>query len=575
MDRDASIRIIRYSELHDAEWYLSINEDVAAANRDPAIHYYEDGAKEERDPGPRFSTKFYIERYPDVRSSGLNPLVHYATIGANEGRVTEPDKYWFFSRDPDSVSIRDLISSSDIFDEDWYIQEYLKDFLDPPDPIAHYMLEGHEKRYNPSIKFNTAYYLSQNIDVAKANINSLLHYITAGQLEGRLPVEPVLTLAEYITKFSPQREAIRVYANTSSRKDIFVVTDSLNKNSFFGGVGTALLFATTMSKKANANLTVLVRDDEADMSLYRSLLECHQISAPDQPIKVINLDRPSSIVPYNNDSIFITTSWWTTRSLMSSVPPQQIVYLIQEDERMFYPHGNLHLNASDVFWNEGIKCVVNTKILYDHFSRSLDNNITSAGLWFEPAFPCDSYYPDGHDEHHRQFLFYARPRTDRNLFLRGLEVIEESILRGYLDKSWEFVFIGANIPKLSLPNGCSYKTVENVNWETYLNFVRKTDLALSLMYTPHPSYPPLDVAACGGVAVTNQFGNKTSLDRYSKNLICTSVDVSSLVDGLRSGVSLALDHKTRKQNYADQRLSRNWDSSFEETLKVLLQSKEG
>lgn len=569
MDRDRAIELIRSSALFDAQWYLRINEDVAAAGRDPAVHYHDDGAREERDPGPDFSTTYYLDRYPDVRSSGLNPLFHYITIGAGEERTTKPDIYWNFSRDPDSLSLRNLVATSGLFDEDWYTKKYLKDFVTPPDPIAHYLLEGYKTNYQPGPNFDAHFYLEQYRDIADARINPLVHYITAGKFEGRLPIEPTPTLSEYIMEWNPQRKPIRIYEDNSGKRNIFLVTDSLNRKSFFGGVGTAMLLATAMSKRLDADLTALVRDDETDMSLYRSLVDCHGVVPPNKSVSIINFERPSGVVPYNKHSIFLTTSWWTTRSLLNSIPPEQIIYLIQEDERMFYPHGNLHLNATEVFLNDKIRFVVNTKLLYDHFLRSPDNNVASSSLWFEPAFPINSYYCNGRKGSNRQFLFYARPKTDRNLFVRGLEVIEESILKGYLDQSWTYVFVGANIPKLVLPRGCSYEAVENVNWQTYLEYVRRTDLALSLMYTPHPSYPPLDVVACGGVVVTNQFGNKISLNRYSENLICRPVDVPSLVDGIRQGVGLALDYQTREHNFAAQKLNRNWEVSFADVLEKL------
>ena len=36
------------------------------------------GAKEEFDPNPLFSVRFYLNAYPDVRQSQINPLIHYS-----------------------------------------------------------------------------------------------------------------------------------------------------------------------------------------------------------------------------------------------------------------------------------------------------------------------------------------------------------------------------------------------------------------------------------------------------------------------------------------------------------------
>ena len=77
---------IRNSALFDAEFYLNSNPDVGAAGMDAALHYLAHGAREGRDPGPRFSTRDYLVQFPDVAASGLNPLAHYETFGWREKR---------------------------------------------------------------------------------------------------------------------------------------------------------------------------------------------------------------------------------------------------------------------------------------------------------------------------------------------------------------------------------------------------------------------------------------------------------------------------------------------------------
>ena len=56
--------------------------------------------------------------------------------------------------------------------------------------------------------------------------------------------------------------------------------------------------------------------------------------------------------------------------------------------------------------------------------------------------------------------------------------------------------------KIKLPNNQTYKIFDNISWNKYSEIVRNTDLGLSLMLTPHTSYPPLDIASCGGVVIT-------------------------------------------------------------------------
>ena len=70
------------------------------------------------------------------------------------------------------------------------------------------------------------------------------------------------------------------------------------------------------------------------------------------------------------------------------------------------------------------------------------------------------------------------------------------------------------------------------------------DLGLCLMDTPHPSYPPLDLAASGAVVVTNTHGSKKSLEEWSRNIIAAPPSVSALIDALRDGVKLSREFGT-------------------------------
>ena len=120
------IETLRASQILDATWYNTQYNDVAETGTDPAEHYYRHGAAERRDPGPAFSTAFYLDTYPDVAEAGLNPVLHYLANGAAEGRDPSPDFY-------------------------------------------------------------TDFYLATNRDVAEAGLNPLEHYLANGRSENRAP----------------------------------------------------------------------------------------------------------------------------------------------------------------------------------------------------------------------------------------------------------------------------------------------------------------------------------------------------------------------------------------------------
>ena len=73
--------VLRRSGLLDAEFYLSRNLDVAAADMNPLMHYIEHGARAGLDPNPVFSTAAYVAAHPELNATGVNPLYHYRRSG--------------------------------------------------------------------------------------------------------------------------------------------------------------------------------------------------------------------------------------------------------------------------------------------------------------------------------------------------------------------------------------------------------------------------------------------------------------------------------------------------------------
>ena len=126
----------------------------------------------------------------------------------------------------------------------------------------------------------------------------------------------------------------------------------------------------------------------------------------------------------------------------------------------------------------------------------------------------------------------------------------------------EIIYIGKDIPDIVLENGQDHTRYQNLNWSEYAELAGSIDLGLSLMYTPHPSYPPLDLVASGAVVVTNRFANKQDLNHYSSNLICAEPELAALVSDIREGVVLATDSLAREQNFRRNSLCMDWAQSF-------------
>lgn len=358
--------------------------------------------------------------------------------------------------------------------------------------------------------------------------------------------------------------------NVDGKKRISIVTDSINSGSLYGGVGTAIIIAALLAESTKSHLRVVTRTERAKPENLGHILKTYGIQ--------LDKEVEFSFAPFYDKrheidllegERFITTSWWTTAATMASVPHGSVIYLLQEDERMFYPYGDDHLRCSTIMRSKEVRYLINTQLLFDHLVSEGFSNIAKNGMWFEPAFPADVFFPrTAKPESKLKFLFYARPNNLRNLFYFGIDLLEEAVAQGILDLGiWDVVLVGKDIPKVVLGETYVPAIRENLAWSEYAELIGGVDLGLCLMYTPHPSYPPLDLAASGAVVVTNQFANKLDLGAYSKNIVCSELDRASMLEALAEGIRLASDAMARESNYQASRLRRDWRLSTADVIR--------
>ncbi|CAO4169128.1 glycosyltransferase [Methylorubrum populi] len=65
----------------DREHYLETNADIRRSGIDPVRHFLDFGAREDRDPSPAFSVRYYRKQYRREIGAGINPFVHYLAVG--------------------------------------------------------------------------------------------------------------------------------------------------------------------------------------------------------------------------------------------------------------------------------------------------------------------------------------------------------------------------------------------------------------------------------------------------------------------------------------------------------------
>ena len=513
----ARARRVEASEQFDPRWYSAVYPDVAGSGLSPAVHYAARGGPEGRDPGPAFHTPNYLERHPEAADEPGGAFMHALARGTVVDGATPVPR-----------------------------------FQPPPLP--------------PAAPASRA--VPEPVPAAPEPLVAKPAIVTP---EPSPPTAGALLAARF-----PDLTALPVFAAPhAGQRRLTIVTDSINSGSLYGGVGTALIIGALAARRLGAGLRLVTRIEPPEVSNVGLVLGVHGIPW-DGNVEFVHAPRGDALggkdVPASQDDLFLTTSWWTTWSTRQSVPRARIAYLLQEDERMFYPLGDDHLRCTETLSDPGVLYLVNSELLLSHFKEA---GLAPGGVAFEPSFPSQVYHSSEQERRpargKRGFFFYARPHNPRNLYWRGVEALSAAIEEGVLDPAeWDFHFAGHGAGPMSLPRGATALFPGPMAWTEYAAMARRMEVGLCLMYTPHPSYPPLDLAASGAVVVTNRFGPKSELSRYSPNILCADPDVPSLVAALRQATALAADSEVRAANFSRSGLQRDWAVSVAPALDRLV-----
>lgn len=382
-----------------------------------------------------------------------------------------------------------------------------------------------------------------------------------------------LSFTDVLHERFPHIQALRTFYLAQPERRLNLVINNISAGNVFGGAATAMIFGALLANRWDCELRIVTRSGHPAARVFGDLLNANNIPfSKNVEFLYASVEDPNARIPVGEGDLFLTTSWWTTETVRQTIPSSRILYLLQEDERIFYSQDDEHVRCSRVFEDPELTFILNTELLYTHLVGEGFNSIKTNGMWFEPSWPEQLFFRNEADfaQKPRNFFFYARPLHLRNLYHLGIEAIHTAIQHGVLNPSeWNFHFVGSDIPQFQITPWSRVILHQNLAWREYANLVRGMDLGLSLMYSPHPSYPPIDLAASGAVVVTNRYKHKQDLRRYSDNIVCCDLDVESIIQALTDGIALVNNAELRLQNYKNSSLLRNWQTSFAPILDKL------
>jgi hypothetical protein len=210
----------------------------------------------------------------------------------------------------------------------------------------------------------------------------------------------------------------------------------------------------------------------------------------------IALDTPEKLAAIPPADIGVATLWTTAYVLASVTNCGRKMYLIQDFEPLFYPAGSTSAQA-ELSYRFGFEAICNTeplRVLYQ-------DRYNGEAVAFTPQVDRQVFHPGPTEQRwpRARVFFYARPDNPRNAFELSAAALKR--LKHRLGSSVEILCAGAEFdPK---PYGLE-GVVEPLGWLPYEqtgDLYRTCHVGLSSMLTPHPSYLPFELMACGALVV--------------------------------------------------------------------------
>ncbi len=314
---------------------------------------------------------------------------------------------------------------------------------------------------------------------------------------------------------------VRPSFKTKPRINLLIPTVETSQG--YAGVATALdMFFAIREQLGEAFDARLISTDATPSNQYAPPSN-YQFIAPldadvaDEDVVIDGAQRYRYPFFVRENDIFMATAWWTAQNALDIMRQQQqifagreypFLYLIQDYECGFYAWSTKYALADQTYRHpEKTIPIFNTEILFNFFKA---HNYYQEGFTLYPGINVkykEAICRDTKKE--RIVLLYARSHAERNC-LPFLDVIISSAAQNNPDfwADWRFIAIGENFNAEKIKISKSIEILGRLTLDEYAELASKSALAISLMVSPHPSYPPLEMAEAGVLVLANNYDNK-------------------------------------------------------------------
>ena len=367
---------------------------------------------------------------------------------------------------------------------------------------------------------------------------------------------------------------------------INLLIPEINFRTFFGGYIAKFNLAQKLMDAGHQVRFVLVDPCEVDEPGWQEMVAQYEgiENIFDRVEVVACADRNCALTVSPQDRL-IATTWWTAHiahGMAQQLGIEKFLYLIQEYEPFTFAMGAYYAVA-DESYTFPHTALFSSPQLRDYFflnqigvygeawGRTAESApFENAILQFDEA---DAFKDREPGEY--KLLFYARPEPHaaRNMFEIAYLALARAIEDGHFDgDKWAFHGIGSNHDDIQLPKGHTLKMLGKFGLAEYKKRLLEYDLGLSLMYTPHPSLLPLEMAAAGMWVVSNECKNKQVdlLITQGGTLLAARPTIAGVSEQLAWAAANCNNVAARREG-TEVHWASNWDTTFDaQTMEMIL-----
>jgi O-antigen biosynthesis protein len=337
------------------------------------------------------------------------------------------------------------------------------------------------------------------------------------------------------------------------------------ENPFYGGIATALRIAEHLRAHHGVENRFVVWSAPNE-AWFRSAITAAFPGLGASPVYFHDGSLGERLDDLPACDVAIATQWPTAYAVAASPGATRRFYLVQDFEPMFHPAGTLYALAEESY-RLGLYGLCNTVSMGRFYSEDYGGTASH----FVPAVDTEVFHARGRpardpDDPVTVFL-YARPGHWRNCWELVSLALDE--LKERYGDGLRVVTAGSWARPEDLGRGIDHLGM--LGYRETGDLYRSADIGISLTVSPHPSYLPLELMACGAAVVAFDLPPGYWILHGERNCLLARRTVPSLV----GQVSRLIDDpvlRTRVQGEALATIARHhadWDAALSRVYHAL------